>query len=146
MRLLVQRVKKGRIFSAKSEKIAEIGKGFLVLVGIGKGDGPEKADYLADKLLKLRIMQDENGKMNLNIKDAGGGILLVSQFTLYKDPNSGNRPSFFSAEEPKKAKKIYEYLVNKLKSENLSVESGRFGEYMKIKVILDGPVSIMLEK
>ena len=137
MRLVVQRVKEASVNAAK------IGKGYLVLIGAGKEDSLKDAEILASKLLKLRVMADENGKMNLSIKDVKGEILVVSQFTLYADTTGGNRPSFIKVALPEDAKKIYEHFVSKLKEGGIRVEPGSFGNYMEIKTILDGPVTIL---
>ncbi len=137
MRLVVQRVKEASVGTAK------IGKGYFVLVGVKKGDTLKDAEMLAAKLSKLRIMADENDKMNLSIKDAGGEILVVSQFTLYADTSGGNRPSFINAALPEDAKKIYEHFVNKLKESGIKIKTGSFGDYMEINAVLDGPVTIL---
>ena len=125
--------------------VGKIGKGLFVLIGIKKGDSQKDADILADKLVKLRVMADSSSKMNLSVKDANAQILSVSQFTLYANTKDGNRPSFIEAEEPEKAKELYEYFVSKLKNSGLVIETGEFGEYMKINCELDGPVTVILE-
>lgn len=137
MKLVVQRVKEASVGTAK------IGKGYLVLVGVKKEDTLEDAELLANKLVKLRVMADENDKMNLSIKDADGEILVVSQFTLYADTSGGNRPSFINAASPGEAKKIYEYFVNKLKESGIKIKTGSFGDYMEIEATFDGPVTIL---
>lgn len=144
MRLVVQRVKKAQVRRANDGKIlGKIGKGYFVLVGIKKGDGLREAEVLAAKLLKLRAMADKNDKMNLSLKDAGGELLVVSQFTLYADTSGGNRPSFIKAALPKEAEKIYGHFVSKLKEGGVKVETGSFGDYMEIGCTLDGPVTIL---
>ena len=144
MRLVVQRVEKAKVESVESEKLlGEIGKGLFILVGIKKGDSEKEVESLAQKLSKLRVMSDKAGKMNLSVNDVGGQVLVVSQFTLYADTSGGNRPSFIDAEEPKKAKELYEYFIAKLKENRIKVETGSFGDYMKIEAILDGPVTII---
>jgi D-tyrosyl-tRNA(Tyr) deacylase len=144
MRLIVQRVSQASVKVRKPEKlVGQIGKGFFVLVGIKKGDTNKDADYLAEKLLKLRVMSDENDKMNLTLRDVKGEILVVSQFTLYADTSGGNRPSFINAALPNEAEPIYEHFINKLKESGLKVETGIFGAYMDIEAILDGPVTIL---
>lgn len=144
MRLVVQRVSKAKVTVKESGKVAgQIGAGYLVLLGIKKGDGQKEVDYLVEKLSKLRIMADKNERMNLSILDAKGEILLVSQFTLHADVNGGNRPSFINAEDPTKAKELYESFVEKLKQKDIKVQTGAFGEYMEIDAILDGPSTIL---
>lgn len=112
-------------------------------MGVKKEDTLIDAELLATKLLKLRVMSDKNDKMNLSIKDAGGEILIVSQFTLYADTSGGNRPSFINAADPENAKKIYEHFVNKLKESGIKIQTGSFGDYMEINCVLDGPVTIL---
>lgn len=144
MKLVIQRVEKAKVRRVSNGKtVGEIGKGLFVLVGFKKGDNEKEVEILADKLSKLRVMSDPNDKMNLSVGDIGGKILVVSQFTLYADTTGGNRPSFINAEEPEKAEKLYEYFVAQLKSKGLTVETGSFGDYMKIEVTLDGPVTII---
>jgi D-tyrosyl-tRNA(Tyr) deacylase len=144
MKLVVQRVKEASVKTVENNKtVGKIGRGYFVLVGIKKGDTSESAELLASKLLKLRVMPDENDKMNLSIKDAGGEILVVSQFTLYADTSGGNRPSFINAALPEEARKIYERFVEKLKESGIKVEIGSFGDYMEIDAKLDGPVTIL---
>lgn len=133
----MQRVKAARVGSAK------IGSGLLVLLGIKKGDTEKDAQDLADKLTKLRVMADDKGKMNLSVKDTDSKVLVVSQFTLHGDTSGGNRPSFINAEEPKKAKKLYELFIEKLRGNGIKIETGTFGNYMEIEAILDGPVTIL---
>lgn len=128
---------------------SEIGKGLLVLLGVKKGDTNEIAKHLAMKVIDLRIFEDENGKMNLSIKDVQGDIMVISQFTLCTEKNkSGNRPSFTFAEEPQKANEMYEYFVNELKQNYFTdkIKTGVFREDMKVSLINDGPVTIILEK
>lgn len=143
MRLVVQRVSKAKV-EVESKTIGEIEKGYMVLVGIAENDTEKEADYLAKKLINLRVFEDENGKMNLNIKDAGGELLLISQFTLYADCSSGNRPSFSNAGNPDKANKLYEYFCNRC-SEEVHVEKGIFGAHMEVSLTNDGPVTILLD-
>ncbi len=146
MRLIIQRVNKASVKVVETSEISgKIYKGLFVLIGIKKGDTKEKADELANKLVKLRIMADDKDKMNLSISDTKTKVLAVSQFTLYANTKDGNRPSFIDAELPEKAKEIYEHFVNKLKSLDIEVEIGSFGSYMKIDSELDGPVTIILE-
>ncbi len=146
MKLVIQRVEKAKVVRVKDgEVVGEIGKGYFVLFGAKKGDTQKEAEILADKLAKLRVISDAQDKMNLSIKDAGGSILFVSQFTLYADTSGGNRPSFINAEDPEKAKELYEFFVAKLKEKEIKVETGSFGDYMKIEAVLDGPVTILYE-
>ena len=145
MKLVIQRVKWASV-KVNDEIIGKIDKGFLVLLGVGPEDTEEKADYLVQKLIKLRIFEDENGKMNLAIKDIGGELLIVSQFTLYADCTGGNRPSFTNAAKPEKANELYEYFMQKCKEQNVKVEHGEFGADMKVELLNDGPVTIILEK
>jgi D-tyrosyl-tRNA(Tyr) deacylase len=144
MRLVVQRVEKAKVIKVDDGSIVgEIGKGLFVLVGFKKGDTEKDAEVLADKLSKLRVMADKEDKMNLSVNDVNGKMLVVSQFTLYADTGGGNRPSFINAEEPKRAKELYEYFIAKLREKGLTIETGSFGDYMKIEAILDGPVTIL---
>jgi D-tyrosyl-tRNA(Tyr) deacylase len=144
MRLVVQRVEKAKVVKVDDGSImGEIGKGLFVLVGMKKGDSEKDVEVLTQKLSKLRVMSDKTGKMNLSVNEVGGSILVVSQFTLHADTSGGNRPSFINAEEPEKAKKLYKFFVKKLKENGIKVETGSFGDYMKIETILDGPVTIV---
>jgi D-tyrosyl-tRNA(Tyr) deacylase len=144
MRLIVQRVDQASVYVDKKE-VGKIDKGLFILVGIGKEDKLEDAEDLSEKVLKLRIMSDSHNKMNLSVIDINASVLVVSQFTLYADTSAGNRPSFINAADPVKAKEIYENFIIKLKRKGLKVETGSFGDYMKIKAELDGPVTIILE-
>ena len=146
MRLVVQRVKTAKVVKVSNGKVVgEIGKGLFVLVGFKKGDSEGQAEMLAEKLSKLRVMSDENDKMNTSVADAGGKFLVVSQFTLYADTTGGNRPSFINAEDPDKAEKLYEFFVSELKEKGVTVETGSFGDYMTIDAVLDGPVTILYD-
>lgn len=145
MKLLIQRVKRASV-KINEEKSGEIDKGLLVFIGITHGDTFEKADYLVNKLFNLRIFEDNNNKMNCSLKDISGELLLVSQFTLYADTTSGNRPSFINAAKPEFAKEVYEYFIEKCKEIGIKVKTGEFGADMKVELINDGPVTIMLEK
>lgn len=144
MRLIVQRVSKAEV-SAHGKVVGKIGKGLFVLVGFKKGDSKKDVTFLAEKLLKLRVLADEHQKMNLSVKDTNGQVLAVSQFTLYANTKDGNRPSFIGAEEPKKAEYLYNYFLDKLKDSGLDIQTGSFGKYMNIAAELDGPVTIILE-
>jgi D-tyrosyl-tRNA(Tyr) deacylase len=147
MKLVVQRVEKAKVLRQVQDKsfevVGEIGIGYFILVGIKKGDSETIVEQLADKISKLRVMSDESEKMNLSVADAGGSMLVVSQFTLHADTSGGNRPSFINAEEPNRAKELYEFFVTKLREKGLTIETGSFGDYMKIETILDGPVTIL---
>ena len=145
MKLVIQRVKNASV-EVENKIIGKIGQGFLVLLGVGPEDTEQTADFLVKKLIKLRIFEDEKGKMNLDIKNVQGELLIVSQFTLYADCSGGNRPSFVNAAKPEKANELYEYFIKKCKEENINVEHGKFGADMKVKLLNDGPVTIILEK
>lgn len=145
MKLVVQRVLKASV-EVDSEIVGKIDKGFLVLIGIKKGDTKEAADYLVKKLCNLRVFSDEDGKMNLNLKKVGGKLLIVSQFTLYGDCKDGNRPSFIEAARPEEAIPLYEYFCNECEKNNIEVQRGIFGADMKVKLLNDGPVTILMEK
>lgn len=144
MRLVVQRVTKASV-DINEKTVGSINKGFLVLVGIGENDNTTIVDTFAKKLCALRIFEDENGKMNKDIKQVGGELLLVSQFTLYASCEHGNRPSFVKAAKPDKAKELYDYFVNQCKDLGVNVECGVFGADMQVSLINDGPVTIILE-
>ena len=144
MKAVVQRVKKTTL-SVDGKLISEIPFGLTVYLGVKTGDGEKEAAYLAKTIAALRIFEDENGKMNLSVKDVGGEVLLVSQFTLYGDASHGNRPSFTLAERPEKAEPLYEYAVEQLAAQGVSVKKGVFGADMKIEQYNDGPVTILLE-
>ena len=144
MRAVVQRVKKTSL-KVNGELISEIPFGLTVFLGVKAGDTEKEGAYIAKKIAGLRIFEDENGKMNLSVKDVGGEVLLVSQFTLYGDASHGNRPSFTLAERPEKAEPLYEYTVKELASYGVTVKKGVFGEDMKIEQYNDGPVTILLE-
>lgn len=145
MKLVIQRVTNASV-TVENKIIGKIGKGFLVLLGVGPEDTEKEADYLVQKLIRLRIFKDENDKMNLSIKDIEGELLIVSQFTLYADCSGGNRPSFTNAAKPEKANELYEYFIQKCKEENIKVEHGEFGADMKVELLNDGPVTILLER
>ena len=144
MKAVVQRVKKTRLF-VDGKLISEIPFGLTVFLGVKTGDTEKEAAYLAKKIAGLRIFEDENGKMNLSVKDVGGEVLLVSQFTLYGDASHGNRPSFTLAERPEKAEPLYEYTVKELTAYGVPVKKGVFGADMQIEQHNDGPVTILLE-
>jgi len=144
MKLVIQRVTKASV-SVQEKIISEIGNGFLILLGIGKEDTEETIRKIAEKIVKLRIMSDENDKMNKSILDVDGEILVVSQFTLLADTTGGNRPSFIDAAPPEQAKELYELFVEELIQLGVKkVETGNFGAYMRVSLINDGPVTIIL--
>ena len=145
MKFLVQRVSNASV-KIENKEVGKINKGFLVLIGITHDDTYEVADYLIKKLLNLRVFEDENGKMNLNINGVNGELLLVSQFTLYANTKEGNRPSFVDAAKPEYANELYEYIIEKIKKQNIKVETGEFGADMKVSLVNDGHVTILLEK
>ena len=144
MKAVVQRVKETTL-SVDGKIISKIPFGLTVFLGVKVGDSEKEAAYLAKKIAGLRIFEDKNGKMNLSVKDVGGEVLLVSQFTLYGDASHGNRPSFTLAERPEKAEPLYEYAVKELSSYGIPVKKGVFGADMKIEQYNDGPVTILLE-
>ena len=146
MKLVVQRVTSANV-AVEGKIVGKINEGLLVLCGITHTDTKAEADYLARKLTNLRIFTDENGKMNLSVKDIKGELLIISQFTLYGDTvSSGNRPSFTDAARPEMANELYEYFLEKCKQENVPVEIGIFGADMKVSLLNDGPVTILMEK
>lgn len=140
---LIQRVKKASV-TIDNELFSSINAGILVLYGVEKGDEKEKAEKIADKISKLRIFEDENGKMNKSIKDISGEVLVVSQFTLAGNCAKGTRPSFDRAELPEKANEMYEYFIKQLKDKGLPVKTGVFGAMMEVELINDGPVTFIL--
>lgn len=140
---LIQRVKKASV-TIDNELFSSINAGILVLYGVEKGDEKEKAEKIADKISKLRIFEDENGKMNKSIKDISGEVLVVSQFTLAGNCAKGTRPSFDRAELPEKANEMYEYFIKQLKDKDLPVKTGVFGAMMDVELINDGPVTFIL--
>lgn len=144
MKAVVQRVKEASV-SIEGKKIAEIGQGLLVLLGVAGGDTEEQARKLAQKVTSLRVMADDQGKMNLSVADVGGGVLVISQFTLLADTSRGHRPSFIKAAQPEKARKLYELFVEELRKFNVPVKTGKFGEYMQVSLVNDGPVTVVLE-
>lgn len=147
MKLVIQRVNQASVKKVETNEIVgQINHGLFVLVGIKKGDSFKEAEYLAEKLAKLRILSDENDKMNLSILDKKEEVLVVSQFTLIAETKGQNRPSFLGAADPLEAKEIYDYFVNKIIEKGIKVETGSFGDYMKIETTLDGPVTILLEE
>lgn len=144
MRFVIQRVGRASVMIDHEIK-GSIEKGFLVLIGIGEGDDEQTADKLVKKLVNMRIFEDEEGKTNLALRDVGGGLLLVSQFTLYADCRKGNRPSFTGAAKPDEAQRLYDYIVQKCREQISLVEQGEFGADMKIDLLNDGPFTIVLD-
>ena len=144
MRAVVQRVSRAKV-TVNGEVTGEIGSGLLVLLGVGQGDTRLAADYLAEKIIGLRIFEDSDGKMNLSVVDIGGAILAVSQFTLYGDVRRGKRPSFDGAAPPQQARELYEYFVEKIRAAGLRCETGRFQEMMRVELANEGPVTIMID-
>ena len=145
MKLVIQRVKEASV-KVKGDIVGKIEKGYLVLIGITHNDNKEIADYLVKKLCNLRIFEDEDGKMNLNIKQVKGKLLIVSQFTLYGNCKEGNRPSFTEAAKPEYANELYEYFCKKCEENEIEVQKGIFGEHMDVNLLNDGPVTIIIEK
>lgn len=144
MRAIVQRVKEARV-EVDGETVGRIGEGALVLLGAGKDDTEEDAEYLAEKILTLRIFEDGEGKMNLSVTDTGGSVLVVSQFTLYGDCRKGRRPSFDKAAPPEEAERLYELFVAELRERGAKVETGRFRAMMDVHLVNRGPVTLMLD-
>ena len=146
MRIVLQRVKRASV-TVEGEGISEIGPGLLLLVGVAQGDGEAEADWLAEKVAGLRIMGDEEGKMNLSVRDVGGEILAVSQFTLLADTRKGKRPSFVGAALPEEAEPLFDYFCERLREAGVaSVKTGSFGAMMDVELVNDGPVTIILER
>ena len=145
MKLVIQRVTHASV-TVEDSVVGKIDNGFLVLIGIANTDTKEVADKYLKKLLNLRIFEDENGKTNLSLKDVGGELLLVSQFTLYADCRKGNRPSFINAGAPDMAEELYEYMIEACKKEIPVVEKGVFGAHMKIELLNDGPFTVILDE
>jgi len=145
MKTVIQRVKSASV-TIDGKLHSSIGQGILILYGVEKGDCEDFSKYLAEKILKLRIFEDENGKMNLSVKDIEGELLIVSQFTLAGDTRKGTRPSFDSAMPPKEAEVMYENFVKMAKESGLKVKTGVFGAMMDVALINDGPVTFILEK
>jgi len=125
--------------------VGEIGGGLLVLLGVSKTDNEAAADYLAEKILGLRIFEDAEGKMNVSVQDSGGAVLVVSQFTLYGDVRRGKRPSFDAAARPEEARRLYEYFVEKVRAAGLRCETGVFQAMMEVELVNAGPVTILLD-
>ncbi|GMV93615.1 MAG: D-aminoacyl-tRNA deacylase [Candidatus Hydrogenedentota bacterium] len=144
MRAVVQRVLESSV-SVDGRTVGRIGKGLLVLLGVAEDDGEQDAQYLADKIVGLRCFSDSDSKFNLSIEDVGGGVLAISQFTLFGDCRRGRRPSFTSAARPEKAVPLYESFVTSLRERGLTVETGEFGAHMDVHLVNDGPVTLLLD-
>jgi D-tyrosyl-tRNA(Tyr) deacylase len=144
MRAVVQRVKSAEVY-VEGRLSGKIGGGLLVFVGVGKGDGENDISYMTLKLPELRIFEDASGKFNLSLRERGGEILIVSQFTLYGDCRRGRRPSFTEAEEPTAAKNLYNRLIDKLREQGIPVQTGEFQAKMEVHLINDGPVTLLLD-
>lgn len=145
MKALIQRVNKGKV-NINGKLKSQIKNGYIILLGVKEGDNKRGAEILAEKTVNLRVMSDENDKMNLSIKDADGEILVISQFTLYADTKKGRRPSFINAAKPELANKLYLYFIDQLKRLGVkNVQTGEFGAYMEVEIVNDGPVTILLD-
>ena len=145
MKFVIQRVSEASV-TVDGRVIGQIGKGYLVLIGVGEGDTKELADRYIKKMIGLRIFEDENEKTNLSLKDVDGSLLLVSQFTLYANCRKGNRPSFIQAGNPGLAEELYDYIVEQCKKEVAQVQTGSFGAHMKVSLVNDGPFTILLDE
>src|SRR4051812_32353408 len=144
MRAVIQRASRAQV-SVDSELCGKIDRGLLVFLGVGNSDTEADADYLVEKILGLRIFEDQTGKMNLSVVDTGGSMLVVSQFTLYGDVRRGKRPSFDDAAPPLQARELYEYFVERIRAAGLRCETGRFQEMMQVELVNEGPVTILLD-
>ncbi|OGR27096.1 MAG: D-tyrosyl-tRNA(Tyr) deacylase [Desulfuromonadales bacterium GWD2_54_10] len=145
MKIVVQRVTSANVIVDK-RIVGEIGRGILVLLGVEKGDDEPRADWLAEKIVNLRIFEDQAGKMNLSLGEIDGGLLVVSQFTLAGNCDKGRRPSFDSAAPPEEGKRLYDYFVEALKRQGVSVQTGIFQADMQVSLVNDGPVTFILER
>lgn len=144
MRFVIQVVDNSSV-TVDGKVVGQIGKGFVVLIGVGKDDNEQIADKMIKKMTGLRIFKDENGKTNLSLSDVGGELLLISQFTLYADCRHGNRPNFLNAGTPDEANRLYEYIVDRSRQLIPVVQTGMFGERMKVSLVNDGPFTIILD-
>jgi D-tyrosyl-tRNA(Tyr) deacylase len=144
MRAVVQRVSEARV-TVGNETVGEIGRGLLVLVGVGHDDNQASADYLSEKIVGLRVFEDDSGKMNKAVGEAGGKVLVVSQFTLYGDVRRGKRPSFDGAAPPETARSLYEYFVARIRAAGIQCQTGKFQEMMQVELVNDGPATILLD-
>ena len=145
MRFVIQRVREAAV-TAEGRLAGSIGKGFLVLVGVGREDDEKTADKYVRKMIGLRIFEDDQGKTNLSLKDVGGELLIVSQFTLYANCRKGNRPSFTDAGDPSRAERLYEYIAARCREEIPVVETGVFGAHMEVSLVNDGPFTVILDE
>lgn len=144
MKVVLQRVAEARV-TVEEAVIGSIGRGFLLLLGVSDTDTEQTADRMADKVCRLRIFEDENGKTNLSLADVGGELLVISQFTLYADCRKGNRPSFIRAGAPDRASRLYEYFISRCRAHVAKVEHGSFGADMKVELLNDGPFTLALD-
>jgi D-tyrosyl-tRNA(Tyr) deacylase len=144
MRAVIQRVSEASV-EISNEVVGAIGAGLLVLLAVARDDIPDDADYLAEKIINLRIFTDDDGKMNRSLLETGGAMLVVSQFTLYGDVRRGRRPSYSDAAEPEKANALYEYFIERVRSLGVRVETGVFQATMKVSLVNDGPVTILID-
>ena len=144
MRAVVQRVSKASV-SVEDAVVGAIGSGLLVLLGVRKSDTTASVDYIVEKLLGLRIFDDQGGRMNLNVREVGGAVLVVSQFTLYGDVRRGKRPSFDDAARPEQARELYEHLVSRIREDGVDCSTGEFQAMMHVSLVNDGPVTILLD-
>ena len=144
MRAVIQRVKEAKV-EIRGAVVGEISKGLLVFLGVGQNDTEKECEYLANKIINLRIFPDENDMMNLSLRDINGGALVVSQFTLWGDCRKGRRPSFIEAARPDKAKGLYEYFISLLRERHVNVATGKFQEMMDVHLVNDGPVTILID-
>ena len=144
MRAVVQRVTRAEV-TVNGEVVGKISRGLVALLAVGHDDTEPDADYLADKIVGLRIFDDDNGKMNLAVSDIRGEILAVSQFTLYGDVRRGKRPSFDAAAPPQRARELYEYFVKRIRATGIACKTGRFQEMMQVELVNDGPVTVLLD-
>ena len=144
MKFVIQRVSNASV-RVEDKVIGRIGKGFLILLGVSASDSEEIADKMVNKMIRLRIFDDENDKTNLSIRDVGGELLIISQFTLYADCKKGNRPSFINAGKPEDANRLYEYAIRKCREEIAIVEHGEFGEHMEVSLVNYGPFTVVLD-
>ena len=144
MKFVIQRVSNASV-RVEDKVIGRIGKGFLILLGVSASDSEEIADKMVNKMIRLRIFEDENDKTNLSIRDVGGELLIISQFTLYADCKKGNRPSFINAGKPEDANRLYEYVIRKCREEIAIVEHGAFGAHMEVSLVNYGPFTVVLD-